>query len=88
MQTARTQFHVFETFAIGVERAVIVNSARHVRPMTLHDFAVGGLLEIENIECTGRAGDYVGSFLRALCEAVSLKERGHSAKRRDVGAGG
>jgi hypothetical protein len=56
--------------------------------MALHDLAVGGFLEIKNVESTGRTRDDVGSLLRSLGEACSLKECGDSAKRGNVGAGG
>jgi len=49
---------------------------------------VRGLLEIENVEGPGRAGDDVGSLLHALGEAALLQESGDSAERRNVGARG
>ena len=67
---------------------VVVDAARHVGPMALHDLAVSSLLEIENVEGAGRAGDDVGSFLHALGEAALLEESGDSAERRNVRACG
>ena len=86
MQPARPQLDVLESFAIRAERAVVVDAARHVRPVALQNFPVGGLLEIENVEGAGRAGDDVGGFLHALSEAGLLEERGDSPERCDIGA--
>ena len=74
--------------AIGAQRCVVVDAAGHVGPVALHDFAVSGFLEIENVESAGRAGDYIGGFLHALGEAASLKESGDAAERRDIGTSG
>ncbi len=54
VQSARTQLHVLKRFAVGAQRAVVIHAAGHVGPMALQDFAVRGLLEIENVEGSGR----------------------------------
>ena len=54
--------------------------------MAIANLAVSGLLEIENIEGAGRAGNDVGSFLHALGEAALLEEGSDSAERRNVRA--
>ncbi len=79
---------MLETIAIRAKRGVVVDAARHVRPMALHNLAVSSLLEIENVEGACRAGNDVGSFLHALGEAALLEESGDSAERRNVGARG
>ena len=79
---------MLEAFAIGAQRRVVVHAARHVGPVALPDLAVRGLLEIENVEGAGRAGDDVGGLLRALREAGLFEIGGDSAERRNVWAGG
>ena len=54
MQAARAQLDMLECFAVGAKRAVVVDAAGHVGPMSLHHFAARGLLEIKNIERLGR----------------------------------
>jgi hypothetical protein len=56
--------------------------------MSLNDLAVSGLLEIENVQGAGRAGDDVGCFLQALGEAALLEESGDSSERSNIGARG
>ena len=87
-QAPRTQLYVFVRVAIGAKRPVVVHAACHICPMTAHNFAVSGLLKIENVERLRRASDDVGSLLRSLRHAPSLEVSGDSPKRGYIGAGG
>jgi len=56
--------------------------------MTSHDFAVSGLLKIENVKSLRRASNHVGNLLSGLRQGPSLEEGGDSAERSYIGAGG
>src|ERR1700732_4776114 len=84
MQAARAQLDVLECFAVGAKRAVVIVAARHVRPMSLYDSAVSGLLEIKNVERLGRVGNDVGSCRRVLGQHISLEVRGAPPESSNV----
>ena len=87
-QAARAQLDVLEHVAIGMERQVVVDAARHVSPMTRQDVVVSDVLEIEDVEGVGRVSHKVGGFLGALGEGALLDESGDSAERGNIGACG
>ncbi len=87
-QAARAQLDVLEHFAIGVKGRVVVDAARHVRPMAGLDLVVSDLFEIEDIQGVGRATNKVGRFRGLLGGRALLEEAGQSAERGDIGAGG
>ena len=77
---------MLEPFAIGAERGIVINTARHVSPMAGRDLAVCSLLEIEDIEGPSRITNDLGDFLGLLGEATLPEEGGHSPERSDIGA--
>ena len=74
-QTARAQFDVLEPFAIGAQRAVVVDAAGHVGPMAGHHLAVRGFLEIEDVEGLGRDRNDVGSRRRRSARSRSSSRK-------------
>ena len=85
-KTARPQLHMPVPFAIGADRQVVVDAARHVRPVAGQDLAVRGLFEIEDVERVRRARNHVGGFRGALAGDAWLEESGDAAERGDIRA--
>ena len=71
---------MLETVAIGMQRAVIVHTARHICPMPGIYLPVRGLLEIKDVERLGRARDDIRSRFCVLCERETASlEKGRYA---------
>ncbi len=89
-QPPRPQLDMLEAVAIGPQRGVVIDAARHVGPMPRLHLAVRGLFEIENVQRLGRAPNHLGPGSAVLCEdeTTFLQISGDAPKRGDVRAGG
>ena len=81
-----------EADAIRAQRRIVIEAARHVRPVARRHFAPGCLFEVEDVRRLGRTGDDVAGASSdggtILCEHPLLEKYGRSAAGRDMRARG